>query len=919
MNEALFKAMNEEFPVDEMEKNQTNEKSSGGSIWDLDIFEASPFDKLIEDQASFEDIIDTDKLVQEVKAEHEGLLKFLSKDENIKLIIQYLVTITTVESNKDINEKNEKELHKYPYVCCEIILCNIKMINEKIINNNDILKKLFHFLEDRKIKKEKYGNLNTSHDFYFSKVFKHFLKHNYIEITNFLIKNELILLNLISNFDIYNFDDIFLRIIGLSQKEQINGSNMTEEKLRELFIMSKKNDLNEELKQQIETIQEWIIEKNVILNLIEELKINNSDIHSNIFNLFEEILNKSPNSNLSMKIQSKDVIEIIFNILFKFKYISLFKYSNQYFNTIIKYLLDSNFDEKEEEEEEDNILNLILNSNDSYFNILFKNEALMNSDNVSLNNQIINTDTDNSTNIITTTIGDIKSFGELKLEMIEYYLNLSIGSCLFSKIDITLSKSLNSIFNLFSIFPFNNILHVKILNIFKNILKYKYGSEESKRVIFEDVKIIDKIIKNENQNLKIFYFQIANLILDISTSDKLIESYLKDNQEWKMFVTNQLSEFNKIMSKDIGGEKPHGKGISSSVMLALSKEDKSINDDDDDDEIEQNDHYSSDEDDDDREPTSILKTNMFGGPGDEDDDFDADFDYPIKFFIYNNVFKKDVIESTGSNESDVFTWDVYLEGPSETPYENGIFKLQFKFPADYPYSPPTLSFISNFWHPNVYEDGKVCISILHPSGDDPMSGERPEERWLPTQSPETVLLSVQSSPANVDASVQWRKDKEGFEKKIKNLIEAAKDDLPQDFVMPYKTFVKRTIDIPTLDEILDEGTEYEFEVGSDEEYELEESQEEEESEKEELEEEEEKKEFNENKEETKQETIEENEEKKRIGEKIIEEEKIKVENVNTETIKEKEIIQNKVVAQEEITSSTKINQKSKDKKKCILM
>ena len=35
------------------------------------------------------------------------------------------------------------------------------------------------------------------------------------------------------------------------------------------------------------------------------------------------------------------------------------------------------------------------------------------------------------------------------------------------------------------------------------------------------------------------------------------------------------------------------------------------------------------------------------------------------------------------DESDVFTWDVYLEGPSDTPYENGIFKLQFKFPEEY--------------------------------------------------------------------------------------------------------------------------------------------------------------------------------------------------------------------------------------------
>ena len=61
----------------------------------------------------------------------------------------------------------------------------------------------------------------------------------------------------------------------------------------------------------------------------------------------------------------------------------------------------------------------------------------------------------------------------------------------------------------------------------------------------------------------------------------------------------------------------------------------------------------------------------------------------------------------------------------------------------------------------VYEDGKVCISILHPPGNDAMSGETAEERWRPILSVEAILLSVISmmndpninSPANIDASV----------------------------------------------------------------------------------------------------------------------------------------------------------------------
>jgi hypothetical protein len=49
-----------------------------------------------------------------------------------------------------------------------------------------------------------------------------------------------------------------------------------------------------------------------------------------------------------------------------------------------------------------------------------------------------------------------------------------------------------------------------------------------------------------------------------------------------------------------------------------------------------------------------------------------------------------------------------------------IYKATIKFPQDYPFHPPTFTFNKDFFHPNVYSDGRLCISILHPPGDDPM-------------------------------------------------------------------------------------------------------------------------------------------------------------------------------------------------------
>ncbi|EDL15950.1 mCG49160 [Mus musculus] len=120
------------------------------------------------------------------------------------------------------------------------------------------------------------------------------------------------------------------------------------------------------------------------------------------------------------------------------------------------------------------------------------------------------------------------------------------------------------------------------------------------------------------------------------------------------------------------------------------------------------------------------------------------------------------------DEGDLYNWEVAIFGPPNTYYEGGYFKAHLKFPIDYPYSPPTFWFLTKMWHPNIHETGFVCISILHPPDDNPQGGELPSERWNPTQNVRTILLSVisllnepnTSSPANVDASVMYRKWKE---------------------------------------------------------------------------------------------------------------------------------------------------------------
>jgi len=129
------------------------------------------------------------------------------------------------------------------------------------------------------------------------------------------------------------------------------------------------------------------------------------------------------------------------------------------------------------------------------------------------------------------------------------------------------------------------------------------------------------------------------------------------------------------------------------------------------------------------------------------------------------------------DEENAFEWDTFIEGPSDSIFEKGIWHCRIIFPENYPEMPPVVKFISDFWHPNVYEDGKVCASILHKPGKDEFNElESARERWLPIHTISTVLncllLVLQEpggAPANVDANRQWKNDWEGYKKRLSGL------------------------------------------------------------------------------------------------------------------------------------------------------
>ncbi|KAI1377037.1 hypothetical protein F4677DRAFT_65243 [Hypoxylon crocopeplum] len=93
----------------------------------------------------------------------------------------------------------------------------------------------------------------------------------------------------------------------------------------------------------------------------------------------------------------------------------------------------------------------------------------------------------------------------------------------------------------------------------------------------------------------------------------------------------------------------------------------------------------------------------------------------------------------GSSRLDMMK--VLIIGPKHTPYEHGLFEFDLYCPPDYPNSPPRMRFMTTNggrtrFNPNLYEDGKICLSLL---------GTWSGEPWRADQSTILqVLVSIQS-------------------------------------------------------------------------------------------------------------------------------------------------------------------------------
>lgn len=104
--------------------------------------------------------------------------------------------------------------------------------------------------------------------------------------------------------------------------------------------------------------------------------------------------------------------------------------------------------------------------------------------------------------------------------------------------------------------------------------------------------------------------------------------------------------------------------------------------------------------------------------------------------IIKNPLNENGIYYTHDDE-DMLKGYALIIGPSDTPYFGGNYLFEINYPPNYPHSPPHVIYCTNGdnirFNPNLYTNGKVCVSILNTWRG---------EQWTSCQTISSLLLTL---------------------------------------------------------------------------------------------------------------------------------------------------------------------------------
>ncbi|XP_030541811.2 uncharacterized protein LOC115749220 isoform X2 [Rhodamnia argentea] len=121
-----------------------------------------------------------------------------------------------------------------------------------------------------------------------------------------------------------------------------------------------------------------------------------------------------------------------------------------------------------------------------------------------------------------------------------------------------------------------------------------------------------------------------------------------------------------------------------------------------------------------------------------------------------------------SDLSSLSTILAQIEGPEGSVYADGVFKIKIQIPERYPFQPPSVTFQTPIYHPNIDNGGRICLDILNLP---------PKGAWQPSLNISTILTSIglllsEPNPDDglmCEASREYKYNRQAFDEKARSM------------------------------------------------------------------------------------------------------------------------------------------------------
>ncbi|XP_074272484.1 uncharacterized protein LOC141596280 [Silene latifolia] len=476
---------------------------------------ASPVETILgKDKFSLEELLDEDELIQECKALNARLINFLRERPQVEKLIDLVVEEAPEDAEK-------RRTFKFPFVSCEIITCEVDIILNTLVEDDELMKKLFSFLEPE----HSHSTLLAG---YFSKVVVCLLMRKTVELMNYIQTHKEILGQLIDLIGITSIMEVLIRLIAADEHIY---ENYTE-------------------------AMRWLEDTDVLEMIVDKFSSSDSpEVHANAAETLCAITRYAP-PGIATKICSPSLIGRIFsNALEESRPNSVLVNSL----SVCISLLDPK--------------RSTVGTYYSYSRQYAQGPSLTaNSETVegmlgSLGNLLTLLDVSSEENVLLTTYGKLQPpLGKQRLKIVEFIsVLLSISNDAAEKEVIRLG-AVKRILDLFFEYPYNNFLHHHVEIIILSCLENKKSALVEH--LLRDCNLVGRILEAEKSPLlstdpskptvcthethparigNIGHLtRISNKLLHLATNDTIIQGILQENTEWREWCGNVLCNRNAI-------------------------------------------------------------------------------------------------------------------------------------------------------------------------------------------------------------------------------------------------------------------------------------------------------------------------------------------------------------------------------------